>query len=116
MNLNNSCVLKTRIFCGNYEVLSVEVSVTNYSFLWLFEGGTAVVIAAMAASNEDLLENIVDEQEKLKLRLSNLQKLVSVFASSISKNKTAFPNLEEDLVKKISNASAKVISKEKLFM
>lgn len=63
----------------------------------------------MAYNNNELLENIVNEQEKLKLRLSNLEKLHSIVSSAIVKHKSALPNNNEALLKKISDGNKKVI-------
>lgn len=67
----------------------------------------------MASKNndEDILESIVDEQEKLKLRFKNLHKLVSSLCSAINKHQAEFPSYNEQVVKKLLNESEKVIVK-----
>lgn len=64
---------------------------------------------SMADSNEELLESIINEQEQLKRRLNNFQKLVSIVTSSVVKHKKAFPNLNEKRLKEIVDEGNKVI-------
>lgn len=62
----------------------------------------------MGDNSEELLESIVKEQEELKLRLNNLQKLVSIVCSSVVKHKNVFPNQKDNLVKQLLDGSSKV--------
>lgn len=64
----------------------------------------------MAHVNEELIESIVNEQEKLKLRLGNLEKLHSIVSSAIVKHQRSLPNVNNALLQKISDGNKKVKS------
>lgn len=57
---------------------------------------------------EETVETLNNEQEKLKTRLGNVQKLASVLSSAMSKHKRNFNNYDDNKIQRITTAVAKV--------
>lgn len=57
---------------------------------------------------EEMVETLNDQQEKLKTRLGNLRKLVSILSAAVCKHKHVLENCDENLLKKIASTDLKV--------